>query len=155
MFKFLATELHTQCMRAAVQNVHIYSSTVFYPLCKRELRHKHHPRLTAHKVCMYATKINPPGSLQPGVRAHRHDTCQCRLPTGVTQGEDTARDRWDDCAEAGGRPQRACATRSPTARPSPPPRPSARHNCQPVAKIWDCRQCYSSKTGLCRRDQGT
>lgn len=90
-------------MRAAVQNVHIYSSTIFFPLCKRELRHKHRPRLPAHKVCMYATKINPPGSLQPGFRAHRHDTCQCRLPTGVTQREDTARDRWDDCAEAGGK----------------------------------------------------
>lgn len=60
MFKFRVAELYTQYMRAAVQNVHIYSSTVIFPLCRRELRYKHHPHLTAHKVCMYATKMNTP-----------------------------------------------------------------------------------------------
>lgn len=98
------------------------------------------------------------GTEEEGSRAHigsESGQSGKTVKGGDMNGTEEGEDRWDDCAEAGGRLQRACATRSPTAWPGPPPRPSARHNCQPVAKIWDCRQCYSSKTGLCRRDQGT
>ena len=96
----------------------------FFPLCNRELRHKHHPRLTARKVCMYVTKINPLGFLPPGFCARRHDTCQCRLPTGVAQGEDRAEDRQDDWERAAEKMAgEACHLSLPQ-----PPRPRMRHD---------------------------
>ena len=79
------------------------------------------------------TKINPPGFLQPGFCAHRHDTCQCRLPTGVAQGEDTAKDRWDDCAEAGGK--MAEGTHHPSL-PQPGPVPLLDRVQGTIAAVW-------------------
>lgn len=64
-------QLHTQSAggRAAAQDTFLASLCFLLPVRQRELRHKHHPRLTAHEVCMDVTKIASLESPQPACHA--------------------------------------------------------------------------------------
>lgn len=92
-------------------------------------------------------KNKSPGISSARLHAHRHDTCQCRLPTGVAQGEDTARDRWEDCTEGGGKMAEGAHTppSSPTTWPRLPPGPSVRGM---VAGVWPKCGLLGSATAL-------
>lgn len=113
-----------------------FIAPLYFSFCRRELRHKFHPCLTAHKVCLYVTKINSLGFLQPGFCSRRYNTCQCRLPAGKAQERTQQRQVGGLCRSWWKDGRKGTLPFPPTTYSSAPPRPRMRHSRWYYGQDW-------------------